>query len=210
MNDTKTRILDAAKKLFAEFGFDATSLRAITHEAGVNLASVNYHFQSKEALIQALFARHVGPLNAERIRMLDKAEQKAGDDPVPVEELVDAFASPMLGLAASGSQSMGILFGRMYGEPGDLLRRVMAPQMVEIKARFSRAFSRSLPGLTVEEVFWRMHFIIGALAHTLASRGLLEFMSEGKCSSSDVEVARKQLIQFASAGLRAPSLSENS
>ncbi|MCX6620707.1 MAG: TetR/AcrR family transcriptional regulator [Acidobacteria bacterium] len=210
MTDTKTRILDVAQKLFAEHGFDATSLRAITHEAGVNLASINYHFQSKEALIEALFARHVGPLNAERIRLLDEAESKAGDGPVPVEELVDAFAAPMLGMGAPGVQSIGILFGRMYAEPGDLLRRVIAPQMMEIKTRFSRAFARARPGLTPDDVFWRMHFTIGALAHTLASRGLLEFMSEGRCSSSDVVSARRQLIQFVVGGLRAPSLSENS
>jgi AcrR family transcriptional regulator len=210
MTDTKTRILDVAQKLFAEHGFDATSLRAITKEAGVNLASVNYHFQSKEALIQALFARQVEPLNAARIQMLDDAERKAGDGPVPVEELVDAFASPMLGMCLPRSQSIGILFGRMYAEPGDLLRRTIAPQMREIKTRFGRAFTRSLPGLTEEEIFWRMHFTIGCLAHTLASRGLLEFMSEGRCSSSDVESARKHLIQFVVGGLQAPSLSENS
>ena len=48
--NTKDRILDAAERLFAHKGIEATSLRNITAEAGVNLAAVNYHFQSKEAL----------------------------------------------------------------------------------------------------------------------------------------------------------------
>jgi Bacterial regulatory proteins, tetR family len=45
--DTKTKILDAAEKLFADKGFDATSLRDITTGADVNLAAANYHFERR-------------------------------------------------------------------------------------------------------------------------------------------------------------------
>ncbi|MCA3844458.1 MAG: helix-turn-helix transcriptional regulator, partial [Burkholderia sp.] len=47
---TKARILDAAEDLFIEHGFEAMSMRQITSRAAVNLAAVNYHFGSKEAL----------------------------------------------------------------------------------------------------------------------------------------------------------------
>ena len=57
---TRERILDSAEELFAEGGF-ATSLRSITSDAGVNLASVNYHFGSKEALIETVFSRRLEP-----------------------------------------------------------------------------------------------------------------------------------------------------
>ena len=82
--------------------------------------------------------------------------------------------------------------------------------MGRIKARFVKAFGQALPHLSEEEIFWRMHFTIGSMAHTLASRGLLEFISGGKCSPTDVEEARRQLIQYAVGGLRAPSLAERS
>ncbi len=61
--DTKTRILNAAEKLFGMNGFDATSLRDITAEAQVNLAAVNYHFQSKDSLIDAIIERRILPIN---------------------------------------------------------------------------------------------------------------------------------------------------
>ena len=61
--DTRERLLDAAKYLFAQRGVDATSLRHITAEAAANLASVNYHFGSKEALFRAVFVRRIGPVN---------------------------------------------------------------------------------------------------------------------------------------------------
>ena len=54
---TKSRILDAAERLFLEHGFEATSLRQLTAAAGVNLAAVNYHFGSKEELFQAVLTR---------------------------------------------------------------------------------------------------------------------------------------------------------
>ena len=75
-SDTKESILDAAEKLFAERGFSGTSLRTITAAARVNLAAVNYHFGSKDALIEAVLARRVRPMNAERVARLDRARAK--------------------------------------------------------------------------------------------------------------------------------------
>src|ERR1700679_4226471 len=89
--DTKTRILDAAEKLFGEKGFDATSLRDITTEAEVNLAAVNYHFQSKDTLIDAVISRRVEPVNQSRLQMLEEA----GSDPT-VEQILIAFLSPIV------------------------------------------------------------------------------------------------------------------
>ena len=82
--DTKSRILNAAERLIAKQGFDVP-LRAITTEAGVNLAAVNYHFQSKEALLDAVVARRLDPINDVRFRMLDEVEARFRGRPLPVE-----------------------------------------------------------------------------------------------------------------------------
>ena len=76
---TKDRILDAAESLFMEHGFEATSLRAITAAAGVNLASVNYHFGSKEVLFQAVLTRRLDPMNQERLDLLTTLERESGN-----------------------------------------------------------------------------------------------------------------------------------
>src|SRR5579883_3052628 len=89
--DTKTKILDAAEKLFAQNGFDATSLRDITTEAEVNLAAVNYHFQSKDSLIDAVIARRIEPVNRKRLELLESA----GENP-SLEQLLIAFLSPLM------------------------------------------------------------------------------------------------------------------
>src|SRR5271167_2773804 len=89
--DTKTRILDTAEKLFGDKGFDTTSLRDITAEAEVNLAAVNYHFQTKDSLIDAVIGRRIAPVNRRRLEML----AAAGPNP-SVEQIVEAFVAPLL------------------------------------------------------------------------------------------------------------------
>jgi AcrR family transcriptional regulator len=203
--DTKQRILNAAETLFAEHGLSATSLRAITAEAQVNLASVNYHFHSKEALIRAMYARRLEPINRRRLAMLDAAEREAAPQPVPVEKILDALVGPLLDTkAVDDGTGVAILLGRVYAEPAGLAGEMLREQMSEVAQRFGAALHRALPKLSRAELAWRMHFIIGALAHTMAAGRLLEFISGGECSARDIEGARRHLNAFALAGLNAP------
>jgi len=206
MSDTKQRILDAAERLFAEHGFAATSLRAITASAGVNLAAVNYHFHSKEDLIRALFTRRLAPLNRRRLELLDSLEKTAGSKPVPLKKLVEIFVGPVLETKRDSAQSGGlpVLLGRVYAEPGDLAVQIMKEQIGELAVRFTAAFRRTLPELSPADLGWRLHFTIGALAHTLAASKLLEFLSRGACDPTDIEGAKRRLTAFVVAGLRAP------
>ena len=122
---TKDRILDAAEELFAERGFRETSLRDITSRARVNLAAVNYHFQSKDALIQAVFARRIGPVNQARMAMLDRFEAEARGGPVPLENILRAFLEPVVKNEKAVPPSFRRLFGRAYGEPGELFTQIV-------------------------------------------------------------------------------------
>ncbi len=203
MSSTKERILDAAEGLFAERGYDGSSLRAITARAGVNLAAVNYHFNSKEALIGALFRRRLGQLNRERLRLLDELEAAAGDGPVPVAQLVRGLLEPPLRLAGDpGTTGFGVLLGRMYSDPGGF--PMLAEEVRELSGRFVAAFRRALPGLSDVERIWRVFFAIGAMAHTLAAPDLLRLVSGGTCDPGDVETAVKMLVAFIEGGMESP------
>jgi AcrR family transcriptional regulator len=74
--DTRKRLLDATEWLFIESGYEAMSLRHITTRAGANLAAVNYHFGSKEALMQELLSQRLDRLNRERLQLLSACEQQ--------------------------------------------------------------------------------------------------------------------------------------
>ena len=91
---TKDRLLDAAEELFSSRGIDATSLRAITIAAEVNLAAVNYHFGSKDGLVKTVFLRRLEPLNNERLELLDALEISAAGAPIELEAILDAWVMP--------------------------------------------------------------------------------------------------------------------
>ena len=207
---TRDRILDAAEHLFAEHGFAGTSLRSITQEAGVNLAAVNYHFGSKEALLTAVLARRIEPINRERLRELDALEAEAGDGPLELGRVLRAFLGPALRMHRQwGKNSIWImqLAGRMHTSPDDEMRPAFMELFREIRERFLPAFQRALPGVPEYEVFWRLHFVIGALAHTLVSSALVEqWYRGGKAAGEgpDTEAVLERLLCFAEAGMAAP------
>lgn len=206
---TKDRILDAAERLFARDGFEATSLRAITAEAQANLAAVNYHFQSKEALVQAVIGRRMGPVNQQRLSLLDAYEAEAGGDAVPLEKLLDAFLRPVIEIAGGHAKEFVPLVGRLYTEPGGFSERLYQQQFEPLARRFIPALQRSLPEVPVAELVWRIHFAIGVMAHTMGAGEMLRAMSGGRCDPmGDPEGTLRRMKAFISAGLTAPVSTE--
>src|SRR3954452_12698921 len=112
--DTQESLLDAAESLFSEHGIQAASLRAITQQAGANLAAVHYHFGAKEGLVRAGFSRRLKPLPEERMRLLDACDLTADD---AVEQALRAFLLPpmrMIREASKGPSGFGRLMGRVF------------------------------------------------------------------------------------------------
>jgi AcrR family transcriptional regulator len=207
--DTKAKILDVAERLFMELGFGATSLRTITSKAAVNLASVNYHFGSKEALIEAVLMRRLAPLNRARIDELIALESAAAERPLSVEAILRAFIGGALKLGedpARGGTVFLRLLGRAFTEPTEQVRSVLQTQYAEVAARFRRAFSLALPDLPEDELVWRMQFTFGAISYTMAGTDVLQLFSA--CPLEDFgnyESLMERLVVFLAAGLRAPS-----
>ena len=204
--DTRDRLLDAAERLFSKQGLEATSLRSITAQASANLASIHYHFGSKEALIQEVFARRLGPLNDERLRLLDNVEREAGDAPPPLEAILEAFISPPLRLRL-GPEREGRdicrLMGRIYFEPSELTMNILE-QFDEVVQRFTSTLARTLPDLSQPELMWRFFFMIGSMAMMLVGADVIKEKTHGICDPSDLDATLHRLVNFASAGIRDP------
>jgi AcrR family transcriptional regulator len=204
--DTRGRILDAAEALFVEHGFEATSMRTITATAGVNLAAVNYHFGSKEALIQEVFRRRLTWLNRERLRALDAFESEAQGAALKPSQIVEAFFGTALRLAADvqhGGHRFMRLLGRTYTDPARFVRTFLAEEYADVVDRFSVALFRALPDVPREEILWRFHFMLGAMAYALAGTDALQIM-DGKVDEDDPQAVAPRLMSFLLGGLRAP------
>jgi len=206
---TKTAILEAAERLFAERGFEATSLRRITAEAGANLGAVNYHFKSKDGLILAVVRRMFQPVNEHRLRLLDALESNAEGKPLAVEAILEALFRPPLELVSQPSER-GWFFPRLLTfcltEPGAYLKPLMEEEFALKTRRFYAALQRTCPELSKAEVRWRLHFSTGAFIHTAGNPELLEITSEGMCKATDLESVLTRIVRFCGAGFRAEKL----
>ena len=201
-HETRTRILDAAEELFMLHGFEGTSMRLLTTKAGVNLAAVNYHFGSKHALIEALFRRRLDPMNAERIAELDRLEDFSP------ESIIRAFVRPSLRLvedAKGGGRNFIRLLGRTYSEPAKTVRALIGQMYAPAMERYKAALQRALPQMPADELVWRMHFMFGTLAYTLAATDTVQLIAGCKPEDRyDARLLEDRLTAFLTAGLHAP------
>jgi len=198
--DTKQRILAAAERLFAERGFAGASLRAVTGEAGVNLAAVHYHFGSKEGLLHAVLDRYVGPINRARLRALDRIEREGQPS---IEDLLDAFLRPaLLRPAGTDPERLRSLLGRIYGEPAHLVGPLLDREFAETGRRFLGALGQALPQLSSEELRWRFQLVLGALLHVISGNADL---TQAPLRIDATDEALDRMIPFLAAGLRAPA-----
>jgi len=205
---TRERILNAAELLFVEQGFEATSLRQITSRAGANLAAVNYHFGTKEALVRDIFDRRLRVLNAQRLAELDAAEAAARGRPLAVESLIEAFLLPVLRMSrdrAHGGHTFIRLLGRAYTEPTEMVRKLLAAAYVEVIERFKRALFHALPHIPEKELIWRMHFALGAMSYAIAGTDSVQLIASYEVRDTDhTEAIMKRIVPFIVAGIAAP------
>lgn len=208
LHATKVAILNAAERLVAAHGFGATSLRAITAAAQVNLAAVNYHFSTKDALIVAMLNRRMKPLNEARLALLEQFEKEAAGRPVAVEKILEALFRPVFEMIAhpsKGGRSFLRLMALSLAEPGAYLKPLVEKEFSEKTRRFHGALRRALPHLSNTEVHWRLHFAHGVFLHSVAHAQVLEFSSKGRCRLTNVETVLERIIRFCAAGLRNPA-----
>jgi AcrR family transcriptional regulator len=205
-HETRTRILDAAEELFMLHGFEGTSMRLLTSRAGVNLAAVNYHFGSKDALIEALFRRKLDPMNTARIGELDRLESEGR--PLAPEAIIRAFVGPSLRHmedAKGGGRNFIRLLGRTYTEPTKPIRVLIGQLYAPTMERYKSALERALPHMAREELVWRMHFMFGTLAYTLAATDTVQLIAGCKPEDRyDARLLEDRLTAFLAAGLGAP------
>lgn len=171
-SDTVTRILEAAAALFAERGYAETSLRTITSTANVNLAAVNYHFGSKKALIQAVFAQFLDPFCARLEAELDRREALHPQRTLSVDELIDILYSTLLNVMGeqegSANQFMRLL-GLAYTQSQEHLRHFIIAQYGNHYSRFTGLLRTAMPEVKPEVFYWRLYFMLGASVFTLSS-----------------------------------------
>ena len=198
---TKDRILHAAEELFAAQGFATTSLRQVTSRADVNIAAVNYHFGSKENLVNEVFRRRMDDMSRERLAALQRAVEA---HPGELEPILAAFVEPALAMAQDrhGGGAFIRVIARAYAESNDSLRKFLSDQYGHVPREFAKALGACVSGLGKEDLYWRLDFLSGALTYAMADFGLIK-RPAGVSEAVHRQRAAKALIRFAAAGFQA-------
>jgi AcrR family transcriptional regulator len=201
-DQTRTAILAAAERLYADRGFSDVTLRDIVAEANVNLAAVNYHFGSKDELIAELFVTRSLALNRERLRELRAAEE-AGSGRADVADVLRALVGPTLRgcLGPERDRSTAARFMiRASIESVPPIRRIRNREMDHLR-KFIVAMRRALPERSEVELYWGLHFALAMAQQTVRDSERLTKLSEGKCDLNDVEGVIARVVDVAVMGL---------
>jgi AcrR family transcriptional regulator len=203
--NTAARIIDAAERLFIRDGIDATSLRAVTREAGVNVAAIHYYFGSRDELLRAVLDRIVTPVNERRLVLLDHAVAANKGRPLAVDELLRIFLLPDLE-AVERLRDRGVeiahFVARAYAAPSPTLKRLIEEQFGECSSRFLAELARALPAIDRGELEFRFRCIIGVIVRLFGAatpRGIA-----GGLDTADITPTLDRIVGFLAPGLTAP------
>ncbi|KAA0875305.1 TetR/AcrR family transcriptional regulator [Nitrincola tapanii] len=203
--DTATRIIQAAESLFAEQGFNETTMRQITAVAEVNLAAVNYHFRSKQGLVNAVCERLMEPLCDYIEKALD--ERLSSGLAVSLDELLEMLMRALLSVSHINSHSLAVfmrLLELAYMKNQEELREFFITQYAPRLEKYLQCLRLDAAPMEDNEFFWRLHFMLGSVIFTLSNYHMLLTL-EKKSFQGNVEIEQilHRMIPVLSAGLQA-------
>ena len=153
MDNTKTKILEATEKLIMKYGWEKVTFRMITSEAGVNLAAINYHFGSKDALEDALLPRLIGPLDEKQLERLRRAEEKATPNHLNLQEVIRCFLEPVLEFSQAYPNHFRMIHGFFSGiKDKAKIKKHLLENVNVVSNQFTEAFFKILPDAPREKV----------------------------------------------------------
>ena len=201
--ETMERILDAAEVLFARHGLYGVTLKEVAARVGVHHTLLNYYFEDKKTLFDAVFARRAVVTSERRMRVLD--EYDASTDKPTVEGALHAFLDTDLDLYIQGGEGWKnyAQFAAQVANTPEWGAELMDQHFDPVVLRLIGLLKRALPDCSEADIFWGYHFVSGALVLTLARTGRIDKLSGGVCKSEDYAAVKQRMASFMAAGFLA-------
>ena len=199
--ETMEQILDAAEYLFSRHGMHGVTLKDVAKMVGVHHTLVNYYFEDKKKLFDAVSGRRAGVTVERRMKALDEYDAATKGRPT-VEGALHAFLDTDLDLYIEGDEgwanygALGALMSNSAEGGADLMNKHFDPVVL----RLIELLRKALPDCPDEDLFWGYHFVTGALMLTLGRTGRIDRLSGGLCKSDDFEAIKHRMAAFMAAG----------
>ena len=196
------QILDTAEFLFSTHGFYGVTLKDVAQKVGVHHTLLNYYFDDKQTLFDAVFARRAVVTIEKRMQALDDYDRAAGENPT-VEGALHAFLDTDLDLYIHGGEgwkNYGAFGAQASNSPDGA--EYMDKYFDPVVLRLIDILKKALPDAAEEDIFWGYHFVTGALMLTLARTGRIDKLSHGLCQSEDYTAVKHRMARFMAAGFK--------
>ncbi|MDR2980617.1 MAG: TetR/AcrR family transcriptional regulator [Puniceicoccales bacterium] len=204
-NGTREHIIETAGALFAKHGRNNLSIRQITSVAEVNLAAINYHFGSKDGLFYTVCLHYLQKSNDRKIALLDAAEKASGDNPLTIEQILEAYIRPTVEM-------------HMAKDPSDmLLTRLIVQEIQEsdtqffdlvcdalrpIMQRFLTALKKTFPECGEEDLSWGFLLVANISHQLMAETEKISRIFPSISSIEDTDALVRKVMAFGTAGVR--------
>jgi AcrR family transcriptional regulator len=201
--DMIEQILDEAEFLFSRHGLHGVTLKDVAKRVGVHHTLLNYYFEDKKKLFDAVFARRAVVTSTRRMEALDEYDRATGGRPT-IEGALHAFLDTDLDLYIHGGEGW-----KNYGALGALVANtpewgadLMDSHFDPVVLRLIGLLKKAMPDCAEADIFWGYHFVTGALMVTLARTGRIDKLSGGVCQSEDFEAIKARMATFMAAGFK--------
>lgn len=198
------RILDAAEELFAEFGYHGVTLKDVATRVGVSSTLIHYHFNGKESIYEAIWARKAPISTHNRLEAMRRYAEEAGDN-VTVEGALHAWIDADLNVQLEDKEYWAAI-GKISAQANSAAgwgAEKMTKYYNPVVLALIELLKKAMPNCDEETIFWGYHFLSGAMTHNMARTGRLDELSRGLCSSDDFVSIRKHMATFMAAGFKA-------
>jgi len=199
--DMIEQILDAAEYLFSKHGLYGVTLKDVAKRVGVHHTLLNYYFEDKKKLFDAVFARRAVVTSERRMTALDEYDAASNGKPT-VEGALRAFLDTDLDLYIEGGEGWRnyAALGAQVANAPEWGAEMMDAHFDPVVLRLIELLKRALPDCSEEDIFWGYHFVTGALMLTLARTGRIDKLSGGLCKSEDFVAVKERMATFMAGG----------
>ncbi len=203
---TRDRILDCAEALFAEGGYDGTSIRNIAERADVKLAAIGYHFGRKENLFETVVRRRAAIMNGQRMRVLNEALTREPGKTIDLETLVHGYMAPFFTMARHGDvgwRNYATLMGRLANSPRGT--DVISRHYDETARAYLAALNNALPNTSEHAIIEGFMAMVAAMLSICAGTGRAKRLMGNPPETATPDRIFDGLTRFLVGGFRALS-----
>lgn len=199
--ETMEQILDAAEYLFSQHGLYGVTLKDVAKRVGVHHTLLNYYFEDKKKLFDAVFARRAVVTSERRMKALDEYDAATQGKP-SVAGALRAFLDTDLDLYIEGGEGWKnyAALGAQVANAPQWGAELMDEHFDPVVLRLIGLLKKALPDCSEQDIFWGYHFVTGALMLTLARTGRIDKLSGGICKSDDFVAVKDRMASFMAAG----------